>query len=58
MTISSRALMVVYQAMELDGDKRAQLVQRLDMGAKWIFFCFHINMNEVLLWILGVDCIL
>jgi hypothetical protein len=29
--------MVVYQAMELDGDKRVQLVQRLDMGAKWIF---------------------
>jgi hypothetical protein len=50
--------MVVYQAMELDGDKRAQLVQRLDMGAKWIFFQFQINMNEVLLWILGVDCIM
>jgi hypothetical protein len=50
--------MVVYQAMELDGDKRAQLVQRLDMGAKSIFFQFQINMNEVLLWILGVDCIM
>jgi hypothetical protein len=48
--------MVVCQAMELDGDKRVQLVQML--GTKLIgFFFLCISINEVLLWILGVDCI-
>jgi hypothetical protein len=32
---------MVYQAMELDGDKRAQLVQRVDRGVEWIFLFLH-----------------
>ncbi len=50
-------LMVVCQAMELDGDKKVQLVQML--GTKLTrFFFLCISINNVLLWILGVDCIL
>jgi hypothetical protein len=50
-------LMVVCQAMELDGDKRAQLVQMLGTKLSGFFF-LCIIIKEVLLWLLGVDCIL
>jgi hypothetical protein len=50
-------LMVVCQAMELDGDKRAQLVQMLGMKLSG-FFYLCIIINEMLLWLLRVDCIL
>jgi hypothetical protein len=49
--------MVVCQAMELDGDKRAQLVQMLGMKLSG-FFYLCISINEMLLWLLRVDCIL
>jgi hypothetical protein len=49
--------MVVCQAMELDGDKRAQLVQMLTTKLSG-FFYLCISINEMLLWLLRVDCIL
>jgi hypothetical protein len=49
--------MVVCQAMGLDGNKRAQLVQMLGTKLSGFFF-LCININEVLMWILGVDYIL
>jgi len=49
--------MVACQAMELDGDKKVQLVQMLGTELNGFFF-LYISINEVLLWILRVDCIL
>ncbi len=54
---STRTLMVACQAMELDGDKKVQLVQMLGTELNGFFF-LYISINEVLLWILRVDCIL
>jgi hypothetical protein len=49
--------MVVYRAMELDGNKKAQLVQMQTGRAKWIFFLCT-RMKEVFWRIFCVDCIL
>jgi len=46
----TRALMVVYQAMELDGNKRVQLVQWRDRAKRnFSFLC--ISINKMWLWI-------